>query len=1020
VLGSRSERKAFVEAASRGRPELERYLEAFWARYDPTPGTRTNEFRLRFEGRVARMSVSFCPPGCERPDERLVAYALWGTPSGVYHPADDPARLIWEYQPDIYAMNTGLRHPDIGWIETRIIFTVDKQGYHWIDWDARDDEFRTLLRPVPRTQLVILSDIVMDRGSEPSLRRAAIWRLRADPGVESFTVLLRAAASGDSVVAEATAACLEPLVPSGRDEQGNLTYQIGPVTRPARVLTPAAPTPAGETRSGISMPAFVRAGPAESREALETTIYDPSTRLPTGYADSLRTLIDPNTRTDRDWLDPMDVAGRYSGPLEEARRLLDEGEPLAAHARIDPVRNHELAGEAEAWHLDALALSASGEPGGRRLAEERIRQAIRMDPGNVRYLLSLAYILHLRTLDYYADDQLDAILETRPGTAQAYAVKGKIRMDAFWGLEWRVSPWASKSLEERLIPLEEQHARFLQQLDTALVLDPANHLANWCLAQHFLICRDWRRLVAVSNHMIEQGRYIPEAWLARGLAFQYLGLLDAAGESYERGLALLPLDIRAMAQLTEWTLPPSRGGVSPAVPTRGIPARDVRALVAGGVGADTVLAQASERSWRSRDPLFATGLNERRLEQYRRFAYATWRFANVTLGLRGWETQRGLVYMRYGEPLNAPSPEEPTDQTPTWATVDHVRKFNRSSGWVYDGFTVPFRIGQVTGNFTLADPRTYTTLAEERPESSDVVGGRHILAVPTEWLHFETEAGESIHVPLVGRPSAWGAVRSSEPPVAHDISLDLIGLSTHLFLLDEDWHIIDRSDWGVPVAFYSGEVDPWVGPALTAPSTPDSHRGTYAGIEIIPSAYPLAWTSHDTLESPTDGRLRLSSLVLASAVEPAAAGAGLVPEGILVREPFRIVPLPPGSIAGEMPLFLYFEVYGLKKDEVGGTQYEVAVMVATEPADRSGVPLIESLWGRLTGRTQQEGAVTLTFERSGIAEREQESLRVVLPTPRPGSAHRSTYRLRLEVTDKISGARAQVARVLTVDQRTGR
>jgi hypothetical protein len=70
----------------------------------------------------------------------------------------------------------------------------------------------------------------------------------------------------------------------------------------------------------------------------------------------------------------------------------------------------------------------------------------------------------------------------------------------------------------------------------------------------------------------------------------------------------------------------------------------------------------------------------------------------------------------------------------------------------------------------------------------------------------------------------------------------------------------------------------------------------------------------------------------------------------------------------------------------------------------------------LTGRTQKEGAVTLTFERSGIAEREQESLRIVLPDPGRSSA----YRLHLEVTDKISGARAAVTRVLTVAQRTGR
>ncbi len=1015
VLGSRSERRAFVAAESRGRPELECYLEAFWARHDPTPGTETNEFRLRFEARVARMEDSFRPPGSRQPDDRLVAYVLWGEPSAQYHPGGDPARLIWGNQPDIYAMNSGLRHPEIGWLTTHVVFSVDEQGFHRIDWNTRDDEFRTLIRPLTRTQLVLLSDIVIDKWSEPSLRRAAIWRLRADPGVAAFAILLRAAASGDSAVAGVIAAGLEPLVPSGRDEQGKVTFQVSPDAPFAPRSAPVASSPAGERPPGISWPPFSRAGPAETREILETIRYDPADRLPAGYVDSLRALIDLQAGTDRDWLDPLGpVPGRHADILAEARRLLDEGDPLAAHARIDPVRNRELAADAEAWHLDALALSASGEPGGRRMAEERIRRAIREDPGNVRYPLSLAYILHLRTLDYYADDRLDAILETRPGTAQAYAVKGKIRMDAFWGLEWRISPWASGSLEERLIPLEEQHARFLQQFDAALVLDPANYLANWCLAQHFLICRDWRRLAAVANHLIEQGRYLPEAWLARGLAFQYLGLLDAALENYEQGLALLPPDIRALADLTEWSLPPSEGGLSPAVPSRGIPAREARTLVAGGAGAAMETEPVRERFWRSRDPLLATGLNERRLEQYRRFAYATWRFASVTLGLRGWETQRGLVYMRYGEPLNALSPEEPTAGTPTWTTIEHVRKFNWSTGWQYDGFMVPFRIGNVSGNFTLADPRAYRARAEERPESSAVVGGRHVLAIATEWLHFENETGTLIRLPLVGRPAAWGEVLSSEPP-AYDLPSSLAGLSASFFLLDADWRIITHSDSPVPYTFYAGTVDPWVGPALTVPSDPGGLLSSYAAVELIPSAYPLAWTAHDTLDSPGEGRLRLSSLVLASAVEPAESGGEPEGGGALIRAPFRIVPLPPGPIAGEMPLFLYFEIYGLEKDEVGGTLYELAVTVSTEAGERPQVPLIESLWGRLTGRTQQEGAVTLTFERSGIAEREQESLRLVLPAP----GRDSTCRLQLAVTDKISGASARIARVLTVEPPTG-
>ncbi|MCX7797747.1 MAG: GWxTD domain-containing protein [Melioribacter sp.] len=56
--------------------------------------------------------------------------------------------------------------------------------------------------------------------------------------------------------------------------------------------------------------------------------------------------------------------------------------------------------------------------------------------------------------------------------------------------------------------------------------------------------------------------------------------------------------------------------------------------------------------WKFFDPLYLTDYNERILEHYSRVVYSNLHFGVPKLGLRGWQTNRGEIVLRYGEPLN--------------------------------------------------------------------------------------------------------------------------------------------------------------------------------------------------------------------------------------------------------------------------------------------------------------------------------------------------------------------------------
>jgi len=54
-----------------------------------------------------------------------------------------------------------------------------------------------------------------------------------------------------------------------------------------------------------------------------------------------------------------------------------------------------------------------------------------------------------------------------------------------------------------------------------------------------------------------------------------------------------------------------------------------------------------EQFWARRDPTSSTAENEFKEEHYRRIQYANERFA---AGRPGWRTDRGRIYIKYGEP----------------------------------------------------------------------------------------------------------------------------------------------------------------------------------------------------------------------------------------------------------------------------------------------------------------------------------------------------------------------------------
>ncbi len=117
------------------------------------------------------------------------------------------------------------------------------------------------------------------------------------------------------------------------------------------------------------------------------------------------------------------------------------------------------------------------------------------------------------------------------------------------------------------------------------------------------------------------------------------------------------------------------------------------------------------------------------------------------------------------------------------------------------------------------------------------------------------------------------------------------------------------------------------------------------------------------------------------------------------RGELEVFPLPGRALQIDQPLFIYYEIYNLKKNDVGGTDYKITYSIAEMPNESGiGVRLFQ---GEVTPVRARQRRIVLSssFPRSGIQTDIYEYIELGMEEVPPG-----TYLLELTVHDAISGS----------------
>jgi len=472
------------------------------------------------------------------------------------------------------------------------------------------------------------------------------------------------------------------------------------------------------------------------------------------------------------------------------------------------------------------------------------------------------------------------------------------------------------------------------------------------LAMLFVERNRWTELIDLARARIQAAPWDAWAWLTLGLGQHRTGHSLLAAAAFDSGLTILPAEERKRLDKLERILP------------LGDSSRYA--------GADDATRLAMQRLyWLSADPLWSQAAAKPRIEFLARVTYSELRWTVEELNVRGADTDRGEIHIRFGPPDLIALFDPPPDVCTVWAY---------NSGFLF----------QFTGQPTFATAK----------HGQEEVAAAMIEASPARWDNLPLPKIDSMHVQaarfratrdsvdvfLAMRPPADTIIKSSD--VASPVRADY-------------WLLA-----GGTVAVSHDSIVP--APQDVATFTHRVARGNYVyrveasadGARVAGRASAVVVAGPDSTGFTTSG-FGMSDVVIARAMEDQPASAR------------RWTDLTFTPVIGAAPrsarVDLVWESYALEP-KANAVNYTVTVSLDKEQslAGKIAARIVGSVSGRLVGDPTDDH-LSLKFDRTApSAPVLLDHITLALGTTPPG-----TYRMTVAVLDNVTGkATSRVTRLV--------
>lgn len=508
--------------------------------------------------------------------------------------------------------------------------------------------------------------------------------------------------------------------------------------------------------------------------------------------------------------------------------------------------------------------------------------------------------------------------------------------------------YARKAMD---FPGEAEYLRADELFREALSLDPNNSSA---LKHRFMVLAEtarWAEVEAAARGRLTSAPWDPWAWLGLGLAAHRQGRVGVATAAFDSATVFLtPEDRERFDRL----------------------GRILSRKDAARIDTASNLADTKKLFWLMSDPLWLSPGNEVKVEFLARIAYSEFRWSDESRRIKGADTDRGEIHIRYGPPSTIASFS---------AGTNSGHELSPTVLWFYPNglffvFRQPPGFGKASIHF-------------DHKESTDNL----IERVPAHWGNvLAARFVDSIDVQVArfrGRADSTDVFVVASIPFGKLVT-DVGGAQS---LIDVDFQLFDGYSQRVTRdSSRDASALPLASPERVRAWRSRVGRGFHLyRVEALEAASQRGARAVGRMTIAADTGFAMSSVLLATRVLPKEGTAGAR------WTDFNIVPSTGRYRSGE-PVALLWETYDLQRAE-GGARYRVSITLT--PVRRGGaIGLATRVLGAATSsvvgkRASGTDKVTLTYERQAPGGAVVlDHLSLDLATAAPGD-----YTLAVEVTD---------------------
>ena len=587
---------------------------------------------------------------------------------------------------------------------------------------------------------------------------------------------------------------------------------------------------------------------------------------------------------------------------------------------------------------------------GRQRAMRMIQQAIKIDPDNIEYRLTRGKILWHQGFRSRALNQFKNVIEKHPNNTDVLNGLGMFWVYDFLAQKDRRTihysrlTGAKKTLDFKIFA-QEAKQEAIQVLRKSIQLDGTNQQPYYLLGILYFEDKYWDAFHALMQALRAQYPDDKNALLFCGLAAYQIGEFNHSHDYYQRALDLMSVEERELLD-----------SIDLLVSEEDYASRDATRTI------DALLKR--EMFWKRQDPLYLSDFNERKMAHFGRMAYANLRFRRFSDDVEGWQTDMGKTYIKFGRYRRRLS-----NYKATWDSKE-ILNAAMLELWYYENFRIKFcgttdDIWHFCGGAVVGRPSWVP--AVETSAFDITPGSTGARRSPSSYVppaleeashHTFRKTAQRFVDPYLERKytlpyqiAAFEEQNRMRVELSYMIPKDRLTENPEtgkvsfwdgVFFFDQHWN--DMYNHRKSRTHSLPPQKPALNAAarhrndhlLISRTVPVRQESYHFSIELLDQTSGLIGVARD--EKPfvyNQETFHLSDLLVGSDIQAKKA----LPES---RDDLHITPNPVRTFSQSEPVFIYLELYDLKRDDFGSTQYEISYTIGKPEVDTLSPTLFAS------------------------------------------------------------------------------